>query len=602
MPLHTYKIDKAPQFVSYFKPVLEVIREFGGIATPRQVYDEIAKKYDVPVEFLALKNKKGTSTFENRVAWARFYLNKAGVLYAPKRGEWALTQLGSTIEMTEDKAVRIFKDTHTMFREDEDAENAPETTQNPDAVNYWFVGASWGSDDQLDRFISEGIWQNGYDDKFRDLVRQMKVGDRIAVKSTFTQKHNVPFENRGRTVSAMRIKAIGTITATREDEQTVEVNWQPVEPARDWYFYTYRTTVSRARYEDDDLARKLISFTFDGQQQDYSYFLSHNHWGSRYAADIDPLSVEEEEAEAIAEQDQPPFDDYDIEDIIADGAFLSADKLQAILNTLIKKKNLILQGPPGTGKTWLAKRLAMALIGRKSPSHSQLRAMQFHPSLSYEDFVRGYRPSGDGKLTLTDGIFLQMIEVARAEPDIPHVLVIEEINRGNPAQIFGEMLTLLEHTKRSRADAMELAYRKVAGEKVHVPDNLYLIGTMNVADRSLALVDLALRRRFAYVMLEPSLNDAWENWSCERGLRREEAALIRQRMCELNNLIAQDRSLGAQFCIGHSYVTPPKDGLIDGKDWFAEAIETEIGPLLEEYWFDAPDRVREAKAALKGGF
>jgi 5-methylcytosine-specific restriction protein B len=124
------------------------------------------------------------------------------------------------------------------------------------------------------------------------------------------------------------------------------------------------------------------------------------------------------------------------------------------------------------------------------------------------------------------------------------VLIIEEINRGNPAQVFGEMLTLLENTKRSRAEAMELAYRKVPGEKVHVPDNLYVIGTMNIADRSLALVDLALRRRFAFVTLEPLLNDAWANWSRDRGLPEDLIALIREKMTALNEMIAQDRTMG----------------------------------------------------------
>lgn len=179
--------------------------------------------------------------------------------------------------------------------------------------------------------------------------------------------------------------------------------------------------------------------------------------------------------------------------------------------------------------------------------------------------------------------------------------MIEEINRGNPAQIFGEMLTLLENTKRSRADAMELAYRRVAGEKIHVPDNLYLIGTMNVADRSLALVDLALRRRFAFVMLEPSLNKAWGDWCEKRGLSVEDIEKIHDRMTALNQSIAQDRSLGPQFCIGHSYVTPPKEGEVEGMAWFREVIDTEIAPLLEEYWFDAPEKIAEAKAALRAG-
>src|SRR5208337_3526866 len=235
------------------------------------------------------------------------------------------------------------------------------------------------------------------------------------------------------------------------------------------------------------------------------------------------------------------------------------ETITQILSRVESKKNLVLQGPPGTGKTWLARRLAYALIGSKDPkvTRDRLRLVQFHPSLSYEDFVRGWRPSGDGTLALTNGIFLEIVEAAKAEPDRPFVLVIEEINRGNPAQIFGEILTLLEDTKRSREEAIELAYRRDAGERIYIPRNLHVIGTMNIADRSLALVDLALRRRFAFVNLEPQLNGLWRSWCIDRcGLDADIVTLIEQRMTALNQEIGQDRSLGTQYRIGHSYVTP----------------------------------------------
>ena len=227
--------------------------------------------------------------------------------------------------------------------------------------------------------------------------------------------------------------------------------------------------------------------------------------------------------------------------------------------------------------------------------------VQFHPSLSYEDFVRGYRPGSDGRLVLTDGLFLQVVEAARAQPDLEHVLIIEEINRGNPAQVLGEMLTLLESSKRTRAEAMELAYSKSLGEKVYVPDNLYVIGTMNVADRSLALVDLALRRRFAFVNLIPNLNSAWQQWCSSKGIASEESSRIKTLMEALNQEVAADRALGPQFQIGHSYVTP-HDTVTDAREWFAEVVHSEIGPLLHEYWFDAPERADETiKRLLEQG-
>src|ERR1700722_6367401 len=258
-------------------------------------------------------------------------------------------------------------------------------------------------------------------------------------------------------------------------------------------------------------------------------------------------------------------------------ASLTGEELNDILARWRSKKNLVLQGPPGTGKTWLAKGLGFALAGSndRETARSRLRVVQFHPSLAYEDFVRGWRPAGDGRLELVDGILMQAIQAAESEPDRPFVLVIEEINRGNPAQIFGEMLTLLEVSKRRRSEAIELAYRKEPGERVHVPANLYVIGTMNVADRSLAIVDLALRRRFAFIDLEPRFGNPWRAWCAQRGIESALLAEIENRIGVLNAEISAAISLGPQFRIGHSYVTPDTDTpIIDGREWFRARVET----------------------------
>ncbi len=294
-------------------------------------------------------------------------------------------------------------------------------------------------------------------------------------------------------------------------------------------------------------------------------------------------------------------DSYSIGDITADGCFLPQSKIEMVLKRLQAKKNIILQGPPGTGKTWIAKRLAFALIGQRDDS--KIRAVQFHPNLSYEDFIRGWRPSGEGKLTLVDGPFMEMIKTAIDDPESKYVIVIEEINRGNPAQVFGEMLTLLEADKRSPDEALELSYRKSTGERVYIPSNLYVIGTMNIADRSLALVDLALRRRFAFIDLEPTLGKAWHDWVRDKnGIDSEFLDNIEQRISALNDEITKDHSLGAQFQIGHSYVTPAVGmNITDAKEWFVEVVETEIGPLLDEYWFDDLEKSRKAQKRLTEG-
>lgn len=604
MSLFHAKIAGVPQFVSYFAPVHRAMQKLGGQATPKQVYRHISQHEGLSAEDMAQTNQNGSPTFENRAGWARFYLTKAGWMYAPKHGVWALTDQGKqAVDITEAQAVAMFKSVVTQLKGHEEEVAAPEDHVQPDSTQYWFVGALWGDGegDQLPRFLEKGIWQNGYEDKFAEQVRSMKPGDRIAIKAAFARKHGLPFDNKGQAVGAMKIKAVGTVTRNHDDGRTVDVAWEALAEPREWYFYTYRATISRARVEDDELARRLVAFTFEGARQDCAFFLAQPYWRDRYTDADDAMlggGALDDDIAALDEVEQvPPLAAYGVADIVADGCFVPEAELHSMLNRWKEKKNLILQGPPGTGKTWLAKRLAKALIEQTNVPDEQLRVVQFHPSLSYEDFVRGYRPGGDGRLTLTDGLFLQVVQAAIAQPDVEHVFIIEEINRGNPAQVLGEMLTLLECSKRSRAEAMELAYSKSRGEKVYVPANLYVIGTMNVADRSLALVDLALRRRFAFVNLVPSLNSAWKQWCLGKGMDSAAIAHIQTRMESLNEEIAADRALGVQFQIGHSYVTPHAP-VAQAHTWFEDVVHSEIGPLLHEYWFDTPARADEAISRL----
>lgn len=448
---------------------------------------------------------------------------------------------------------------------------------------FWFVGAMWGHEDQTQRFIDSGIWENGHEKRFADQVALVQAGDRIAIKSVSTRNDHLPFDSHGERVSFLRVKAVGTVITPTTDGKTIEVDWQHLAEPKDWYIYTgkYRTAIAKADAQNNN-DRQLIRFAFTDHDQDLEFWL-------RYRSQRpEPKEVKH-------------LPSYGVDDILQDGCFLSRESLESALAHLTAKRNLVLQGPPGTGKTWLAKRLGYALIGTKDLSavRNRIRSIQFHPSLSYEDFVRGWRPDGDGKLSLIDGVFLEAVATAH-QAKKPCVVVIDEINRGNPAQIFGEMLTLLERDKRSKEDAIELAYRRRGGETIFVPDDLFVIGTMNIADRSLALVDLALRRRFAFVTLEPVFNERWREWcSTQGGINDVILKRIRSRMIELNDEIASDRTLGAQFKVGHSYVTPgPRERIDDSRAWFRSIVESEIAPLLEEYWFDNLDKAAKAKKQL----
>lgn len=217
--------------------------------------------------------------------------------------------------------------------------------------------------------------------------------------------------------------------------------------------------------------------------------------------------------------------------------------------------------------------------------------------------LRGLRPSSGGNFDLADGPLMEMINTAKNDPDARYVLVIEEINRGNPAQIFGEMLTLLEADKRNPQEALELCYRRFEDECVYVPENLYIIGTMNIADRSIAMVDLALRRRFAFINLKPTFNTTWREWVKNHSNLNDDVLIeVEKRIKNLNEEISSDPGLGSQFCIGHSYVTPRENSEIhEGVLWFQRVVETEIQPLLEEYWFENPEKAQKESEKLVEG-
>ena len=794
-----------------------------------------------------------------------------------------------------------------------------------DQITYWFVGANWNGEDQTSLFLSEGYWENGYDNKYTDLVNSMRHGDKIVIKSAFTQKNNLPFNSNGNTASVMSIKAVGIIKKESSDGKRVAVEWDKSFKEKKWFFYTHRGTVWKIN-PDHWCSKELIDFVFNDKEQDYDKFRNDPFWSERFGdrkkdgsrfqwtqfyeefaskllnfkndrktllkklhelsedletlnhlndkdsngnkfplkdicpftvlgcfnrgitvpnriliaekfanflgveaavpksfegipvlnnqkswffayefdrkvTDIDSLwdlfefavlyadgdddtlyksfkesydkttevknvgwnismglywirpwsyipldgntqkylteklnvsidrngpkdkcnsedytrvlnlmeslfrepnfpvhsfpelsleswryqpsvsggdtsntwkqkiynlvkeyCIENKSDEIVRkdfhdryvpylEKDNPnnntisktidrtmqelrnddvlefvksgvykwleydeghggdnsystllneekTYEKYSLDSILDDGCFLEKEDLENILNTLKRKKNIVLQGPPGTGKTWLGKRIAFALVGEVN--EQKVKAVQFHSNLSYENFIRGWRPSASGNLELQDGPFLDMVYLAQRNPNSKFVVVIEEINRGKPSQIFGEVLTLIEADKRTPSEALELTYGNESNKKFYIPNNLFVIGTMNIADRSLALVDLALRRRFSFIDLKPQFGTSWEKWLVNHfKFPSTDVDDIRQRIKRLNKNISNEPLLGEQFKIGHSYLTPIiGTEVISCKNWFSEVVETEIFPLLQEYYFDNPSRANELRDEL----
>ncbi len=309
-----------------------------------------------------------------------------------------------------------------------------------------------------------------------------------------------------------------------------------------------------------------------------------------YVAKIDGIIVGEQR-NRIDEEPKIKQPGYGKEQFLEE-AYMNEDKYDTLIGVLQSKKNIILQGAPGVGKTFVAKRLAYSMMGVKDPKRVMM--VQFHQSYSYEDFIEGYRPSKEG-FELARGAFYTFCKKAADDDENDYFFIIDEINRGNLSKIFGELFMLIENDKRGPKNKLQLLYSR---ELFYVPSNVYLIGMMNTADRSLAMLDYALRRRFAFFDLKPGF--ASDGFIAYRdGLASSTLNNLISCVERLNENIAADDTLGEGFCIGHSYFCGMKPGdVTDAR--LSAIVEYELIPMLREYWFDEPGKVRDWSERLRG--
>ena len=433
---------------------------------------------------------------------------------------------------------------------------------NSEQNNYFFVGTKFGDDDYLEYFRKEGKWELGWHNneenkqyqKMLKLFNKIKPGDVLFAKSTYVKKKNLPFVKKDDSkVSVMKIRGMATVKEVLDDGHTIIVDWKKEYIEREWFFFTGQETIwfpSDIKYRTKE-TNQLIKFAASDEIiiQDYDYFLNHPNW----------KKYKKLESETM----------------------LRNDFLFNYSGILKKSKNLILRGAPGTGKTYLAKEIAMELTGG---NEDQIGFVQFHPSYDYTDFVEGLRPvsNGDGTIEfkLVDGIFKKFCQKARDVKKTggkdKFVFIIDEINRGEISKIFGELFFSIDPGYRGENGCVSTQYANLheIDEKFYIPENVYIIGTMNDIDRSVDTFDFAMRRRFRFV--EVTAESQLYILDNELDGHEEEA---KKRLRNLNVAIENVQELNSHYHIGPSYFLKLKDVDFDYELLWSDYLK----PLLEDY-------------------
>lgn len=467
------------------------------------------------------------------VDFARNHLRAGGYIDGPERGLWSLTEKGKSVDMTPDLASKILRDSRK-------ATKAQKNAQVEEEHRYWWLNANpkkW-------RFSELAVGGTEYYDfkskngKKRSNFSAAEVGDSVIV------------------YASDEVKKVVGIACVSEKRDGDKLFFKKVE--------RLDNPISKADLEKENPGLqnkfKQQSSLVKLNKDEYEFIIG---------------MIRKENPEKPKESDKTYDEKKFLEEV-----FMDKEQYETLVGLVRNKKNVILQGAPGVGKTFAAKRLAYSMMGVEDPNRVMM--VQFHQSYSYEDFIMGFRPS-ETSFELKRGAFYNFCKAAEIDSENEYFFIIDEINRGNLSKIFGELFMLIESDKRGVE--LQLLY---SDEKFSVPNNVYIIGMMNTADRSLAMLDYALRRRFAFFEMKPGFDT--EGFRAYRmGLASEKFDRLINCVESMNTEIAADESLGEGFCIGHSYFCNLKkttDQALSG------IVEYELIPLLKEYWFDEPSKVK----------
>lgn len=563
-------------FLKWFAPLIDALKELGGSASPEEVRKQIAIDLELSPEVLnETRGKTGTKKFDNEVAWARNYLAYEGIIDKGTRGVWALTEKGKTVVMTDELASEIKFRWQNKTKDNEEKEGGK--VSYAEKKRFWIYSPGKESE-KWDEFYRQGIMALACWDTLEDLTQYPNREAMRAKMKELSGKENSYTNDSLATWQFVHDIHKGDIVFARKGLHEI-IGRGVVEsdyfymPERDEFKHVHKinwTPIGNWQ-NPQTAARKALTEITDST--DYVEKLEFLILGDDEAIEVEPEDIE--------------YEEYTDIDFLSE-VFIEPYQYELLVTLLKLKKNIILQGAPGVGKTFAAKRLAYSIIGAKDTSRVMM--VQFHQSYSYEDFIMGFRPTQNG-FELAAGPFYQFCKKAQDDQEHEYFFIIDEINRGNLSKIFGELLMLIENDKRG--EKLRLLY---SNELFSVPKNVYIVGLMNTADRSLAMIDYALRRRFAFYEMEPAFDSDGFQTMVQSSNNQKFAALV-DCVKELNNTISQDESLGDGFRIGHSYFCADCE-VTD--EWLSSIVEFELIPLLNEYWFDEKSKIENWVYKLRG--
>jgi len=571
------KISTA-NFLRWFSPIINALRSLGGAGTPEQVRKQIITDLQLPDEIVdETRGKLGLKKFDNEVAFARAYLAYEGFLDKSTKGVWKLTEKGFAAQIDSEMASDIFIKWQEILKDRKEKEEATITGESSqEEIRHWIYSPGEKSI-KWDEFYSNGVMGMRWDEMGDLKQYPSKDAMKVKMKELYGQEYTYLHAAHATWQFVHELRP-GDIVYAKKGKFKI-IGRGVVES--EYYFDD-----TRDEYKHLHKIRWTHNGEWDHPGQTALKTLTDITTYTEYVKKLEAFFVEdiEEDIQVNREIIYPEYTDIDF----LGEVFLDADRYEVLINLLKRKKNVILQGAPGVGKTYAARRLAYSIMGIRDSSRVMI--VQFHQSYSYEDFIMGYRPTKDG-FELTPGPFYEFCKKAQDDNERDYFFIIDEINRGNLSKIFGELLMLIENDKRG--EKLRLLY---SNEQFAVPKNVHIIGMMNTADRSLAIIDYALRRRFAFFDLEPAFDSEGFKAMMTESAHPKYYALV-EKIMALNEFISSDETLGEGFRIGHSYLCL-KDDVSD--ELLRAVIEYEILPLLNEYWFDERSIVEQWTKKLYG--